>query len=73
MKILVNGKYWQEIKEANNFNELLLFLAKELKNKVAQITYWDRKEGILIDGKDLEGNDISYIIETEEQANKGGV
>ena len=69
MRILVNGKYWQEVKQASNFNELLLYIAKELKTKVADITYWDRKEGILIDGKDLEGKDVSYFIETEEMLN----
>lgn len=66
MKVLINGKTWQEIKEANDFTELILYLKKRVHNKEANM-YWQYSSGVLIEGVLQNNKEISLFIETEEQ------
>ena len=69
MKIIINGKKFEEIKEVNNFTELLLYLNKKLESKDGKIVYFDYSNGILINGNTINNDNIDILIETEEQYN----
>lgn len=69
MKIVINGKKFEEIKEVDNFTDLLLYLNKKLENKDGKIVYFDYSNGILINGNTINNDNIDILIETEEQYN----